>query len=294
MSMQSLDYAVPHAPAVLAAPPQRLPRPDRDLVQSLVRALELLEILSGRACRLTELAQRAKLPASTTHRLLTTMEQKRFVCFDREENLWSVSSHCYAIGSGFLRREALYTQAAPFLHNLASQLGAAANLGVLEGSRLIIVRQSVGCERAPVQPPGATLPLHATAMGKVLLADLRLRGQAAGPLARLTDRTICDPAALARELKQIKIRGYALDDEESLAGRRCLAAPVRDELGQCVAAISITATPAMMTDGSIERLRGTLTAMVAQVARSISAYERGALDPVLRAAAPPAPRAIPV
>jgi IclR family acetate operon transcriptional repressor len=290
MSMPRLDYApalAPNAlaPTTLAAAPRRLPRPDRDLVQSLVRALELLEILSGRACRLTELAQRAKLPASTTHRLLTTMEQKRFVCFNREENLWSVSSHCYAIGSGFLRREALYTQAAPFLNNLASQLGAAANLGVLEGSRLIIVRQSVGCDRAPVQPPGASLPLHATAMGKVLLAEsdsrLQLRGQTSGKLARLTERTICDPAALARELKQIKMRGFALDDEESLAGRRCLAAPVRDGLGQCVAAISITATPAMMGDGTIERLRGTLTALVTQVSRSISADERQTLDPSL-------------
>jgi IclR family acetate operon transcriptional repressor len=209
------------------------------------------------------------------------MEQKRFVSFNREENLWSVSSHCYAIGSGFLRRESLFTQSACFLNNLASQVGAAANLGVLEGSRLIIVRQAVGCDRAPVQPPGATLPLHATAMGKVLLAELQMRGHAAGPLPRLTDRTICDPAVLARELKQIKMRGIALDDEESLPGRRCLAAPVRDELGQCVAAISITSTPSLMPDGSIERLRATLTTLVGQLSRGITAYERQALDPSL-------------
>ena len=282
MSMQTLDYAAaraPKAPPADGAP--RAPRAARDLVQSLVRALELLEILSVRACRLTDLAQRAKLPASTTHRLLTTMEQKRFVSFDREENLWSVSSHCYAIGSGFLRREALFTQAAPLLNHLASQVGAAANLGILEGSRLIIVRQAVGCDRAPVQPPGATLPLHATAMGKVLLAEsdarLPLRGLLSGPLARLTNRTICDPAALARELKQIKMRGIAMDDEESLTGRRCLAAPVRDDLGQCVAAISVTSTPGQMTDDSIERLRATLTAMVGQVSRTISTYEPSAI-----------------
>ncbi len=165
MSLQTLASVV-NAPVSVPKPR----RADRDLVQSLVRALDLLEILSDRACRLTELAHRAKLPASTTHRLLTTLEEKRFVHFDREANLWSIGSHCYAIGSGFLRREALFTQAAPVLNNLASQLGTAANLGVLEGGKLILVRQSVGCERAPVHPPGATLPLHATAMGKVLLA----------------------------------------------------------------------------------------------------------------------------
>ncbi len=292
MSIQSLHHARAVAPNALAQemppclpPAPRAPRVDRDLVQSLVRALDILELLSVRACRLTELAQRAKLPASTTHRLLTTMEQKRFVSFDREENLWSVSSHCYAIGSGFLRREALFTQAAPLLNNLASQVGAAVNLGIVEGGRLIIVRQAVGCDRAPVQPPGASLPLHATAMGKVLLAEgdpkLQLRGHFAGTLTPLTGRTICDPASLARELKQIKMRGIALDDEESLAGRRCLGAPVRDELGQCVAAISITSTPVLMTDAGMERLRAMLTATVDQVSRKISAYERTAYDQAL-------------
>lgn len=274
MSMQILECAV--------APAAKPRRTDRDLVQSLVRALNLLEILSGRACRLTELAQRANLPASTTHRLLTTLEQKRFVHFDREENLWSVSSHCYAIGSGFLQREALFTQAAPLLNNLASQLGVAVNLGVLEGGRLILVRQAVGCADAPVHPPGASLPLHATAMGKVLLAghmsQPQLHGYLASTLPRLTRRTICDPAVLAQELKQIRMHGIALDDEESLSGRRCLAAPVRDALGQCVAAISITSTPGLMTDSSIERLSVALTAMVKQVARTISAYETKAYE----------------
>jgi IclR family acetate operon transcriptional repressor len=281
MAMQTLNYAVAHPPPTevpLVQPVLRAPRADRDLVQSLVRALDILELLSVRACRLTELAQRAKLPASTTHRLLTTMEQKRFVCFDREENVWSVSSHCYAIGSGFLRRESLFTQAAPLLNNLASRVGAAANLGILEGGRLIIVRQAVGCDRAPVQPPGASLPLHATAMGKMLLAEgdsrAQLRGHISGTLARMTNRTICEPAALSRELKQIKIRGIAFDDEESLDGRRCLAAPVRDELGQCVASISITSTPALMTDSSIERLQEMLIKMVSEVSRTITAYER--------------------
>jgi IclR family acetate operon transcriptional repressor len=280
MSVQTLECDA--TLAIQATRAERPRRAARDVVQSLVRALDLLEILSGRACRLTELAQRAKLPPSTTHRLLTTLEQKRFVCFDREENLWSVSSHCYAIGSGYLRREALFTQAAPMLNSLASQVGAAANLGVLEGGRLILVRQAVGCENSPVHPPGANLPLHATALGKVLLAggdsQPQLRGYLAGPLARLTNRTICDPLTLTRQLKQIKMLGIAFDDEESLIGRRCLAAPVQDELGQCVGAISITSTQSLMTDHSLERLGGMLTAVATQVARTVRAYEKKALE----------------
>jgi IclR family acetate operon transcriptional repressor len=279
MSIQNLERAA--ALGTEAARVERPRRAERDVVQSLVRALDLLEILSGKASRLTELAQRAKLPPSTTHRLLTTLEQKRFVCFNREENLWSVSSHCYAIGSGYLKREALFTQAAPMLNSLASQAGAAANLGVLEGGRLILVRQAVGCENSPVHPPGANLPLHATAMGKVLLAggdsQSQLRGYLAGPLERLTNQTICDPLTLTRQLKQIRMHGIAFDDEESLNGRRCLAVPVQDELGQCVGAISITSTPSLMTDQSLDRLSGMLTAVATQVACTVRAYEKRAL-----------------
>jgi DNA-binding IclR family transcriptional regulator len=69
-----------------AAPKPR--RSDGDLVQSLTRALTLLELLSERPCRLTELARRAALPASTTHRLLTTLEHKGFARFDRETSHW--------------------------------------------------------------------------------------------------------------------------------------------------------------------------------------------------------------
>ena len=94
MTMQIRDGAV------RAAKPRR---PDGDLVQSLMRALGLLELLSEQACRLTELAQRAGLPASTTHRLLTTLEQKRFVRFDREQSLWAISAHAFAVGAGYLR-----------------------------------------------------------------------------------------------------------------------------------------------------------------------------------------------
>ena len=281
MSIQDLECAAASTgPAPIRG--ERPRRAERDVVQSLVRALDLLEILSGRSCRLTDLAQRAKLPASTTHRLLTTLEQKRFVCFNREENLWSVSSHCYAIGSGFLRREALFTQAAPMLNDLASQVGAAANLGILEGGQLILVRQAVGCAHAPIHPPGSCLPLHATAMGKVLLAgdstQPQMRFYLAGKLTRLTNRTICDPLALMRELKQIRMHGIALDNEESLEGRRCLAAPVQDELGQCVGAISITSTPSQMTDQSLERLGGLLTTMVSKLASTVGAYQKKMLE----------------
>ncbi len=68
--------------------PTKPRRADGDLVQSLTRALTLLELLAESPCRLTELARRAALPASTTHRLLTTLEHKGFARFDRDTSHW--------------------------------------------------------------------------------------------------------------------------------------------------------------------------------------------------------------
>ncbi len=110
---------------------------------------------------------------------------------------------------------------------------------------------------------------------------LQVRGQLTGALTQLTSQTICDPAVLARELRRIKMSGIALDNEESMNGRRCLAAPVYDGLGQCVAAVSLTSTPGQMTDQAIARLSTTLTATVKQITRIVIAYEMRTPDEVL-------------
>lgn len=256
---------------------QKPRRANGDLVQSLMRALTLLEILSSRPCRLTELAQQAGLPPSTTHRLLTTLEQKRFVRFDREESRWTVGSHCFAIGTGYLRRQDALADAAPRIESLANRIGATVNLGVRDGKNLMLVRQASGPGLSPAQPPGTNFPLHATAMGKVLLAGTQESPACVG-LQRLTERTITDPAMLARELHQVRQAGFAIDNEESMTGRRCLAAPIHNEFGQCIAAISVTATQSQMTDGVLKRLGATLTATAAEIGRAGAA--RGALRPV--------------
>jgi IclR family acetate operon transcriptional repressor len=273
MSSQTLDS--PGTQAVRAAKPRR---PDGDLVQSLMRALTLLELLSEKSGRLTDLAQRAQLPPSTTHRLLTTLEQKRFVRFDREESLWTVASHCFSIGAGYLRHKDLFTEAAPRLDSLASQLGATVNLGVLESGNLLLVKQASAAKTSPAQPPGTNFPLHATAMGKTLLAGTgepsKLIFKNGAKLQRLTDHTICDPADLARELNGIKEQGIAVDNEESMTGRRCLAAPVYNELGHCVAAISLTATPSQMTDSTITRLSAALAATAGEITKASGGFQR--------------------
>lgn len=254
------------------ARPVKPRRPDGDLVQSLMRALSLLEVLAEQPCRLTDLARRAQLPPSTTHRLLTTLEQKRFVRFDRDESLWSVSSHCFSVGASYLRGRNFLAEASPWIETLARRIGTTVNLGVREGGQLLLVAQAPGKQLSPAQPPGTNLPLHATAMGKVVLAATGddkaepIGGFMTAPLARITEHTIYDPAELARQLRGVRLDGIAFDNEESMSGRRCLAAPILNELGHCVAAVSLTATPADLTETAMTRM----SAMLARTANEIT------------------------
>jgi IclR family transcriptional regulator, acetate operon repressor len=247
-------------------------RADGDLVQSLMRGLTLLEILSDGGYRLKELAQRAGLAPSTTHRLLTTLEQKHFVRFDREDNLWKIGSNYLAIGARLLCRKNIVVEAVPRIERLARQLRATINLGVLRDGNLLILRQAGLLQYSSAQLPGSTLPVHATAMGKILLAGQNTQLRKAlmsHRLNRLTDRTICDPSALARELHSVRVGGIALDNEESLAGRRCIGAPVYDEFGECVAAISVTAPRSQLTGTAISNLADRLASTASEITHSL-------------------------
>lgn len=238
-------------------------------VQSLTRAISLLEILSEGGCRLKDLAARAGLPASTTHRLLTTLEQKRIVRFDREEFLWDIGSNCYSIGAGYLRRKRFVSETSPRIDALARRINATASLGLLEEGKILLVRQTKHLTASPANPPGSLLPAHATAMGKVLLAaagPANLGGSSdLGDLARLTDNTICDPASLAEELRSVRQEGFAVDKEESMQGRRCIAAPIHDEFGNCIAALSLTDTSSQLADTAIAQLGFEVAATAAEI-----------------------------
>jgi DNA-binding IclR family transcriptional regulator len=112
---------------------------------------------------------------------------------------------------------------------------------------------------------------NSCAVGKALLADLaedELEALIAEmPLVQKTENTITDPLQLREHLRMVRARGYAVDDEESERGIRCVAAPVRDERGRAVAAISISGPAIRVTR---QRISASLTEEVTKTAMEIS------------------------
>jgi IclR family acetate operon transcriptional repressor len=218
---------------------------EQNTIKALDRALAVLGELARReAATLSELARaRAEAPA-TVYRVLVTLQAHAIVEFDESQQLWQVGAGAFRIGSAFLRRTGLIERARPVLRGLMEATGETANLGVESDDAVLFVSQVE--TQAAIRAffaPGTRSPLHASGIGKVLLAEgppARIARLLAQPLPGYTAHTLTDPARLSAELAAIRAQGYAVDHEERTEGMRCIAAGVRNAHGETIAGLSVS------------------------------------------------------
>ena len=244
-------------------------------VQSLTRGLKLLEWIAEThsSVALTELAQQAGLPNSTTHRLLTTMQQLGFVRQVGELGHWAVGAHAFIVGSSFLQSRNLLAIVHPILRKLMEESGETVNLAVLDQSdhQAIIIDQVQCTQLMRMSAPiGGKLPMHASGAGKAFLSQLS-EEQVTGLLHRkglhaYTHATLVSPLHLKDDLAQTRKRGYSFDDEEHALGLRCVAACIYDEHREPFAAISISGPISRITDDRVTEFG----AMVIKAAKEVT------------------------
>jgi len=259
--LRAMPNSVTHIVRKRGRPPGPNNRAGDGKNQSLIRALTLLERLSAApgGVNLTDLSQQLGMPAATVHRLLSTFEELDFVEQDAELGLWFVGLKAFTVGNAFLNRRDFVASARPHMHRLVEQCGETVNLGVIDQGEVVFISQVESREvMRMIVRLGSRSPIHASGVGKALLASmpeqqvtriLQQRG-----LARYTDHTIDSPAPLHAELEQVRQQGYALDDEEHAVGLRCVAAPIFDENGQALAAISLSGPKARIVDNRLSEL----------------------------------------
>jgi IclR family transcriptional regulator, acetate operon repressor len=223
------------------------PDPKDGGVQSVDRALLIIETLAedDEGYRLTDLAVRTGLSPSTVHRLLATLEKRRFVQFDRGESTWHIGAQSFAIGSTFVRRRNFVTQALPYLRKLRDQTRETANLAVVDDGAMVVLTRVESREiMRSVTKVGGRVPMVASGLGKALLAtyseqDVFAIIQRDG-MPRLTSKSIVRAGELCKSLHDIRRQGYSVDDEEALIGLRCVSAVVYDDCSEPLAAISVS------------------------------------------------------
>lgn len=188
-----------------------------------------------------ELQRRTGLAKATLHRLTGELVEARLL--DRVDGKFHLSRHLFALGMRASAERTLIEVATPFLEDLYERTHETVHLGVREGVEVVYVAK-MGGHRQARSPSrlGGRLPLHATAIGKALLAYApdEVRAQVLGaPLARLAPRTVTSPLILSRQLDEAAESGVAFEAEESAVGIVCVGAPVLDAADVAVAAVSV-------------------------------------------------------
>ncbi|PIW30448.1 MAG: IclR family transcriptional regulator [Rhodospirillales bacterium CG15_BIG_FIL_POST_REV_8_21_14_020_66_15] len=220
---------------------------------ALGKALAVLEVLLDEpaALSLGDIAARTDLPRQTVHRMVKQLEENALLRREPGGDSYSVGPRMVDLGVQALTASARGAPVRRVLENLVARLGETCNLGVLARDEVVYVER-VECDW-PLRIQyhvGSRVPLHATGIGKLLLAHLpareRRRLLRVLPLTRLTERTITDPAGLEEELTAIRRRGYAANDQENTPGLIGLAVPIRKPSGRVIAGLAVHAPEARL------------------------------------------------
>lgn len=259
---------------------------EQNTIKSLDRAMEVFEFLSeAQGKSLTVLASQTGQAPATVYRILVTLEGKGLVEFDPVEQVWHIGSQAFVIGARFLRRTSLVERAQPVLRKLMDDTGETANLGIERSGMVLFLGQVETNESIRAFfPPGTMTQMHASGIGKTLLAQLDQtrfdRWFADHRPGRFTEHTLVERAALSAALEDIRARGYAVDNEEKNLGMRCIAAPVFNMNRDVVAGISVSGPTSRISTDSIERLGDAVIRAAAELTEAIGGTPaRGVASP---------------
>ncbi|WP_261379363.1 IclR family transcriptional regulator [Denitratisoma sp. DHT3] len=237
--------------------------------------MKLLDTLSYHhdPISLKQLALETELHPSTAHRILAAMAAAGFV--ERvEPGTYRLGIRLLELGNIVKSRINIRDSAMPLMQQLHQRLGESINLGVRQGDEIVYVeRTSSGRSSVRVvHLVGARAPLHVTAVGKLYLAEgsaesVREYARRTGLPGR-TSSSITNIVALEKELARVRRHGVAFDNEEIEVGLRCVAAPVRDDTGELVAGLSVSAPADRYNDSWSAILRETASALSATIGYS--------------------------
>lgn len=245
-------------------------------VQSVDRALHIIETLAedDEGYRLSDLAVRTGLSTSTAHRLLTTLEKRRFVQFDPTCSKWHVGAQSFAVGATFTRRRNFVALAVPYLRKLRDVTRETANLAVVDDESIIVLTRMESREiMRSLTKVGGRVAMVASGLGKAVLATyadadvgaiIRRHG-----MPRLTEKSIVRAGELFRELETVRRQGFAVDDEEACMGLRCVAAVVFNDCSEPLAAISVSGMTSRVTEQRLPELGRAVREVAAELTAAI-------------------------
>jgi len=260
--------AASNKPIVLGAQPEPLKPVARNSIQSVDRALGLLEALAeaGGEAALTELSRRTSLNVSTCHHLLSTLVNWGYVAKVPGRRSYALGARVLYLGQACLRQVDLPRRAQHHIDRINAVTGETVHLAILQSDNIVTLmkRDSRHAVRVETGGLGRSDAPHATATGKAMLAwlteDHIRRILADQKMKRFTESTITDFGAFIEELRHVRRNGYAMDREEFQPGVICVGSAIRDHAGAVVGAISASMPAMRATDEHVALVRNEIIA----------------------------------
>lgn len=238
-------------PAVRAAEPDDINTEAEDRqrggVQSLARAFGIMEEVarSRDGISLAELSKRVGLHNSTTFHLVKTMVSLGYIRQIKDSKRYRIGRPLFALAASALDEIEMVSLATPVLEDLSRETGESGHFAVRMGDAVVVIARTAAPGAFQLtERVGVVRPAHCTALGKVILAALRDdqldRFLARVELTPVTPRSITEPAALKKDIDDVRRSGMAFDDGEFNPEVRCVGVPVKDFTGQVIGAIGIS------------------------------------------------------
>lgn len=230
-----------------------------EVVQSVDRTLSILELLSNYndGLGITEISSMIDLHKSTVHRLLGTLIYKGFVIQDASTNKYKLTLKLYELGSKKVASMDILKISKPYTEKLMKTVNEVVHLVIRDENDIVYIDKVEADNTIRMASTiGRRSPLYRTSVGKAMLAYLSDEEVeeiwSNSKIEKLTEHTITELEALKKELKEIKEKGYAVDNEENELGVRCIGAPVFNHNGCVEGAISISGPTIRVTKDKIE------------------------------------------
>ena len=243
------------------------------MTRAVDRAARILLALASGTPQLgvSEISELIEVPKPTVHTMLRTLERPGLIVQEVEGGKYALGPAVLQLGNAYLDGSQLRARSASWADMLARQTGEAVWVGVLSGRNVVVVHHAFRPDDlVQILEVGAAIPWHSCALGHAIAAflpDDAQKALLAGPVPRLTGRTVRDPEVLRQALAATRERGHAVEDQEATVGDAGLAAAVFDWSGRVVGALGII--------GPADRLlangrQGRLADAVRSTARALS------------------------
>jgi DNA-binding IclR family transcriptional regulator len=216
-------------------------------MKSLHKVLDIIETVAREgSIGIRELSARLGFPPATTHRITSTLVERRYLKQDAVSKRLSLSVQFLELGTNVQQHFSLTAVARPHLENLLAETRESVNLAVQDGDHMAYL-DHIRSNHSMLQlftKPGARVPLYCTGVGKMLLSRWPATQLQAyldrTPLTPHTPHTLVDRGKLLHELTRIRAQGYSVDNQEMEEGVRCVAALVTDHRGEPAGVVSIS------------------------------------------------------